>query len=155
MSTSHTGHCLCQAVSFTTTQAIRHLSACHCAICRGWGGGPYLSVDCGPDVTFCGEEYITRYASSDWAERGFCRHCGSHLFYRLKRTGQHMLAAGLFTELPPQLTLDLQVFIDQKPPYYDFANQTRNLTAADIMARFSGNQSRSQHSAPPAPDAAS
>lgn len=132
------GHCLCNAVTFSTRNMVSHMGACHCKTCRGWGGGPYLSVNCGADVTFSGEQHIGVYNSSDWAERGFCKECGSHLFYRLKHDQTHMLPLGLFTSLPEDMRMAYQVFIDQKPGYYDFANDTRNMTAADVMALFAG-----------------
>jgi len=78
------GSCLCGEVSFTAKNAIQSVGACHCGMCRKWGGGPLMAVDCGTDVTFEGEKYISVYDSSEWAERGFCKKCGSHLFYRLK-----------------------------------------------------------------------
>ncbi|NNJ94418.1 MAG: GFA family protein, partial [Halobacteria archaeon] len=100
-----------------------------------WGGGPLLAVDCGRDVQFAGEESIGVYASSDWAERGFCARCGSHLFYRLKDSGQYMIPVGLFDEIGAPV-LDHQVFIDSKPDWYDFANQTENMTGAEVFALY-------------------
>jgi hypothetical protein len=38
-----------------------------------------------------------------------------------------------------QWQLAEQVFIDNKPGYYSFAEKTRNLTEAEIIAQFSGN----------------
>ena len=29
-----------------------------------------------------------------------------------------------------------QIFIDRKPSYYEFANQTENLTEAEVFAKF-------------------
>ena len=37
-----------------------------------------MVVDCGADVTFKGEENISVFNSSLWAERGYCNKCGSH-----------------------------------------------------------------------------
>src|SRR5256885_2975991 len=70
------GHRLCGAVSFVSPQA-GEIGACHCGYCRRWGGGPMLTVHCGPDVKFEGGENIGTYASSEWAERAFCRQCGT------------------------------------------------------------------------------
>ena len=77
------GHCLCGAV--TLRAAINHsqVGACHCATCRRWGGGPLLAIESDQPVAFDGAQQISVYASSDWAERGFCKECGTHLFYRL------------------------------------------------------------------------
>ncbi|MDJ0712193.1 MAG: GFA family protein, partial [Woeseiaceae bacterium] len=121
------GHCLCGAVRVTAREIGNKVGACHCTMCRRWAGGPFMEVDCGTDIEFADEDNIAVFNSSDWAERGFCRTCGTHLFYRLKGTGQHMVPVGLF-ENDAGLVFDTQVFIDEKPAYYEFANQTTNLT---------------------------
>ena len=132
-----TGHCLCGRTRFTANRVDPHVGACHCGMCRRWGGGPLLAVDCGEAVRFEGEENIAVYDSSDWAERGFCRHCGSHLFYRLKHNRQHIVPVGLFDDQAP-FVFDHQVFIDRKPSYYRFANHTTDLTEAEVFARYGG-----------------
>lgn len=129
------GQCLCGAVTFKVTQRSNHVGACHCSMCRRWGGGPYMTVDCGSDVQFEGEQHIGVYNSSDWAERGFCKQCGSHLFYRLKQTRQHMMPAGLF-QPTGDMRFDHQVFIDNKPAFYEFKNDTENLTEAEVFALY-------------------
>ncbi|GAB6261258.1 GFA family protein [Photobacterium sp. CCB-ST2H9] len=129
------GHCLCGKVGLNSTSGAKHAEACHCNMCRKWGGGPYLSVAAGTEVTFTGEENITRFASSEWAERGFCKQCGTHLFYFLKPTGQYMVPAGLLDQ-EKELEMDQQIFIDKKPAYYAFSNDTENLTEAEVLAKF-------------------
>ena len=129
------GACLCKAVGVFTTKVNPHLGACHCNMCRKWGGGAFLAVECGSDVSFSGEENISIYPSSEWAERGFCQKCGSHLFYKFKETNQYYIPAGLFDN-DEGLVFDNQVFIDEKPEYYTFANETKNLTGAEIAAMF-------------------
>ncbi len=84
-------------------------TACHCGGCRKWASGAYMAVHCKNKVEFTGFENITIFKSSKWAERGFCKKCGSNLFYHL---------------------------IDKKPNYYQFANDTVNLTEAEIFAIF-------------------
>lgn len=129
------GQCLCGAISLTATSTNKHLGACHCNMCRHWGGGPLLAVECGSDVTFDGEENIGVYQSSEWAERGFCKKCGSHLFYRLKQNQQYYIPAGIFND-SEGFVFDHQVFIDDKPEYYSFANETENLTGEEVFALF-------------------
>lgn len=133
--TSKTGSCLCGAVKFTADRAANKVGACHCEMCRKWGGGPFMEINCGTEVSFKGEDAITVYNSSDWAERGFCNKCGSHLFYRLKETGQHMVPVGLFDD-QHDLVFEHQVFIDKKPSYYNFSNRTKDMTEAEIFAMF-------------------
>lgn len=77
-----------------------------------------------PDIK--GEESITRYHSSDFAERGFCRQCGTTLFYHLmpgpfSAEGEYMLAAGML-ELPDDMSFESEIYIDSQPGWYRFDN---------------------------------
>ena len=132
---TQSGSCLCGAVRFNATSSSNKVGACHCGTCRKWGGGPYMEINCGSEVSFEGEQNISVYSSSDWAERGFCKQCGSHLFYRLKENQQHMIAAGLFDD-QGGFVFDNQVFIDKKPSFYSFSNKTNDMTEAELFALF-------------------
>lgn len=129
------GHCLCGAVQIEASQASKTVGACHCGMCRRWGGGPFMEINCGDAISFSGEENIAVFASSEWAERGFCKQCGTHLFYRLIPTREHMVPVGLF-ELDQELVFDHQVFIDERPSYYCFANDTEDMTGAEVFAKY-------------------
>ena len=133
--TERVGRCLCGEVRITAKNASNNVGACHCKMCRRWGGGPFMEIDCGAGVEIDGEENISVFDSSDWAERGFCRNCGTHLFYRLKESGQHMIPVGLFED-SDSLVFESQVFIDEKPDYYAFTNKTKDLTGAELFALF-------------------
>ncbi|MGB2692135.1 MAG: GFA family protein [Thermodesulfobacteriota bacterium] len=129
------GSCLCGAVTLKTTTMSQQLGACHCGMCRKWGGGPFLEVDCGQGVEIDGEDHVTVFDSSEWAERGFCKKCGTHLFYRLKEQQEYHLPVGLFGDsISPVFTL--QVFIDRKPEYYTFAEETEKMTEAQIYEMY-------------------
>lgn len=130
-----TGKCLCGAVTVVAHDASDEVGACHCGTCRRWGGGPFMEIDCGSSVVWTGEEAIGVFQSSEWAERGFCNRCGTHLFYRIKETSQHMVPIGLFGD-DDTLVFDRQVFIDEKPAFYSFTETTTNLTGAEIFAMF-------------------
>jgi len=131
------GTCLCGAVSLFATPKSLHVGACHCDMCRRWGGGPLLAVECEQGVRLEGDEKIGVFASSDWAERGFCKECGTHLFYRLKEGDHYAIPVGLL-EGAVQWQLADQIFIDKKPGFYSFAENTRNLTGEEVFALFSG-----------------
>ena len=134
------GSCLCGAISLSTTNINHHVAACHCSMCRKWGGGALLAVECGSEVSFRAEENIGIYQSSEWAERGFCKKCGSHLFYRLKRNNQYYIPVGIFDN-DEGFVFEHQVFIDEKPEYYSFANETKNMTGAELFAQFTTSSS--------------
>ena len=124
------GSCLCNRVTVELSKAPKTFEVCHCDMCRTWTGGVGMSVDAGEHVKFSGDEFIGRYSSSDWAERGFCKSCGTHLFYRLKKTDHYYLYLGLFGDaISPRF--EMEDFIDEKPAYYTFANNTKKRSRAE------------------------
>jgi hypothetical protein len=128
------GHCLCNAVhvSFTPPEAV--FDACHCGMCRRWGGGPALTVHAGADLKIAGEDHVTVYASSDWATRAFCKTCGTHLYYKLNGRDFYTFALGLFDDAQ-SLRFKVQIFVDHKPTQYNFAEMTEMMTEAQVLAK--------------------
>lgn len=135
MSQVTSGVCLCGAVKVSLTLANKTFDACHCGMCRTWGGGPTLTVQGGTDIKFAGDEFVTRYNSSEWAERGFCMRCGTHLFYRLKETEFYEFSFGLLKDTA-DFKFHQQIFIDMKPENYSFANKTETVTQAEIVFKY-------------------
>ncbi|WP_286239122.1 GFA family protein [Neptuniibacter halophilus] len=132
------GSCLCGAVQVMADVTTGNMGVCHCSICRKWGGGPLFATDCGGGVEFSGEENIGVYSSSEWAERGFCKSCGTHLFYRLKQGAHYVIPVGLF-DAGVEWRFSEQIFIDEKPRYYRFADKTRELTGEAVFAEYAQN----------------
>ena len=135
-----TASCLCGAVTIDIPKAPDTAGACHCSMCRKWSGGVYLGVHLKPgDATISGEDNIACYTSSDWAERCFCKTCGTNLFYRVTAPGPmhgdlHM-GLGLLDD-PSGIALTEEIFIDLKPEGYSFANDTKKMTEAETLAMF-------------------
>lgn len=109
-------------------------------MCRKWSGGVYMALQLPADgVKIEGAEAMRLFASSDWAERAFCGTCGSNLFYRVTAEGPmqgeiHM-ALGVLDD-PTGVALTTELFIDLKPDGYGFAQETHQLTEAEVMAMF-------------------
>lgn len=133
------GSCLCGTTRFTARNVSRSVGACHCSTCRRWGGGPLMAVDCGTAVSFESEDNVRVYDSSEWAERGFCGKCGTHLFYRLKQNHQYIMPIGLFADDDANV-FDHQVFVDEKPAFYRFANETFDMTGPEVFAKYAPSQ---------------
>lgn len=133
--TAYSGGCLCGAVRFTVTPVREKFGVCHCATCRKWASGPYFAIGCGRDVEFEDKSDLATYASSQWAERGFCRKCGSSLFYRLRDSGHYQMALGALDTID-DLKFTSQVFIDEKPDVYEFANETRKMTGRQVIDAY-------------------
>ncbi|AZZ35984.1 aldehyde-activating protein [Bdellovibrio sp. qaytius] len=136
MNTTH-GSCLCGKVAITINPEKKIFDACHCGMCRKWGGGPALTVHGGPKFEITGFDHITVFNSSDWAERAFCKNCGTHLYYHLKGGDFHTFPLGLFKDTE-DFKFDVQIFTDHKPKHYDFANATKMMTEAEVLAMFGG-----------------
>lgn len=131
------GQCLCGSVTVHAQIAAPNVDVCHCDMCRTWGGGPLMGVSVASveDVVMDGEADVTVFSSSEWAERGFCKRCGTHLFYRLKDGTFYDIPAGLI-DVPDDSKLKSQIFIDRKPAFYNFAEATENMTEAEVFAKF-------------------
>lgn len=78
---------------------------------------------------------ITTFASSDHADRGFCTTCGTHLFFYAKAANAHGIPVGLFDD-PSDLPFKAELYIDRKPDFYEFANETKQMTGVEFEARF-------------------
>lgn len=132
------GNCLCGAITVKTPDKTT-IDACHCGMCRRWGGSPALGVPCGSDVEIDGFDKLKFYKSSEWAQRAFCGECGTHIFYKLLATNEYFVPAGLFQN-EIEFEFKEQIFIDKKPSYYEFANQTVNMTEAEVFAKFASSE---------------
>ena len=127
------GKCLCGAIE-VTAEDHGEVDLCHCSMCRRWSGGPMFAVHCGQNVRFEGLE-PRRYRSSEWAERGFCPECGTHLFYHLLSANEYILPAGLFQEA--SFKLKSEIFFDEKPDFYELRNETKKMTGQEVFKNFS------------------
>jgi hypothetical protein len=135
MSLHSAASCLCGGVKITANEINPKFTVCHCDSCRGWGGAPFFAVQCGTNIRIDGDEKIKEYESSSWASRGFCIECGTHLFFKFKKTGDYNMPVGIFNALEG-LEMDMQYFSDSRPEYYCFSNKTKEMTKAEIIAYF-------------------
>jgi len=91
-------------------------------------------------VEISGEENVTVYRSSDWAERGFCRVCGTYLFYQMagEATSPNVsLCPGLFGKTTFRVASEM--FVEEKPDFYDVPGvdeRTTGAEAKEMLATF-------------------
>ena len=134
------GGCLCGAVRYAIRSDKTGLGGCSCEQCRRHTGALLVSLDAPAEaITFTAGTPAV-YASSSWAERGFCRDCGSTLFYRVtagKMAGLTAMAAGTLDSLDG-LKLDHEVFADGTGGAYCLAGEHERLTGEETMAKYSG-----------------
>lgn len=129
------GNCLCGSVQLVVEGASDDIEVCHCSMCQSWSGGPLFCLHGLPDdaITIIGEEHVSLYKSSEWAERAFCSRCGSNLWYHFVPGGTRALMAGLFT-LTDDVKIGVQIFVDERQPWARLAAITPEKTGADIIA---------------------
>jgi len=117
-----TGGCLCGAVRYRAGAPLRDVVACHCTQCRRQSGhyGAYTSV---PLERFWleREAALSWYRSSHRAERGFCRVCGSNLFWKPASGADISIAAGSL-DGPTRLTVAEHLFCADKGDYYEICD---------------------------------
>lgn len=106
------GSCLCGSVTFEA-ETMPTMQACHCSMCRKWGSGPFMAVPC-QSASFAGP--VSRYASSEGSERGFCATCGSNLFFHIAGGPIHAIPIALF-DVQSGLPFRAEIYIDDKPDY--------------------------------------
>ena len=94
-----------------------------------------MALDCGENVEIEAGDNLGVFRSSEWAERTFCTKCGTLIAWRLQEGGEYHLSAQLFEETT-EYPLGLQVFIDEKPGNYNFAEKTAIMTGAEVFAAF-------------------
>lgn len=98
----HHGSCLCGAVAFTTTGPLRDIKACHCGQCRRTSGHFWAATSVPLDrLEITRSDGLEWFRSSPAAERGFCRNCGSSLFWKPEGESRMAIAPGAFDDTPP------------------------------------------------------
>ena len=82
------GGCLCGDVRFSARLPSKWVAHCHCSLCRRSAGAAFVTwVGLEDRVVEVDDAHgrLAWYASSARGERGFCRRCGSTLFFRSPR----------------------------------------------------------------------
>lgn len=112
------GSCLCGAVRFTTTGPLRGVIYCHCAQCRKQTGHYLAATNVSDDrIAIEGSENVTWYRASGSAGRGFCRTCGSALFWKHDELDTISVMAGAF-DGDSGLVGQSHIFVGGKGDYY-------------------------------------
>ena len=118
----HKGSCLCGAVKFEVDGNLPPPDACHCSQCRKHSGHVFASTDV-PRAALAiqGGDGIAWFRSSAAVRRGFCRTCGSSLFWDPIHRDSIAIAMGAF-DLPTATRLAIHVHVSSKGDYYDITD---------------------------------
>lgn len=126
-----TGSCLCGKVNFTVDELIRDVVMCHCQQCRKQTGHLVAATRINDNaLKLIGEDNLTWFAASEDAKRGFCKHCGSILFWKANGTNTTAVMAGSL-ESPTGLETTAHIFTEFKGDYYDITDGVPQHKASD------------------------
>ncbi|NUE94379.1 GFA family protein, partial [Acinetobacter seifertii] len=127
------GQCLCGETTFEVELKNHDVHACHCSMCRRQTSGVIMTVDVvKSSLKFIQQKHLSVFNSSEWGERGFCNTCGTTIFWRTKDQSYCNINVFSLNEPIEDLNLDMEIFIDSKPDFYTFQNQTKKLTEAEV-----------------------
>ena len=116
------GSCLCGAIKFEVSGELAAPNACHCTMCRKHSGHFEASTDVPKEtLTVEGEENVTWYQSSKKVRRGFCKICGSSLFFDPPHLDWIAVSMGAFDD-PTNTRIERHIFVADKGDYYDIAD---------------------------------
>ena len=119
------GHCLCGAVSYEVHGPMRPVWNCHCWRCRRWTGHYLATSHCRQDhLHFVTDGALAwhRPADDPNVAYGFCRECGSSLFWKVtegapEQIGRIAVCAGTL-DLPTGLHTERAVFVADAADYH-------------------------------------
>lgn len=80
------GRCMCGSVSYVIDGPARGVWNCHCDRCRRWTGHFTAATSCRRDhLRLIADETLEWYHPEEWPDvaYGFCRRCGSSLFWKV------------------------------------------------------------------------
>ena len=129
------GSCLCGQVSYALTGKLRPVIYCHCQQCRKTSGHYVAATAVGFDDFHLAEEAgLSWYRSSATAERGFCKQCGSSLFWRPDH-GEYLCIMAGALESPTGTEASEHIFTDDAGDYYQLTDDLPKYAQYDSALR--------------------
>jgi len=117
-----TGGCLCGAVRYQISGPLRDVVNCHCSMCQKLHGvfGAH-SKAMKNDITIIEGSGLKWYRTSGIAQRGFCRECGSSLFWKPDEQDATGILAGSLDQ-PTGLNTIGHIFVGEKADFYEISD---------------------------------
>ena len=110
--------CLCGGVKINISAKLRHVINCHCKQCMKTHGNYAAYTSClEKNLHFINRKTLRWFKSSNIAKRGFCSKCGASIFYKLLKSKNISIAAGMLNN-PTKLKTQSNIFTKGKLDYY-------------------------------------
>ena len=112
------GGCQCGAVRYVAKNGLHYPHVCHCRMCQKAAGNYFLPLRASMRTDFT----LTRgepqwFHSSQTVRRGFCRRCGTPLFYDIPGTDFINITLGSLDD-PSQVKPEAQSNLDSKMAWF-------------------------------------
>lgn len=125
-----TGGCLCGAVRYEVKGPLRDVVNCHCEMCQKLHGafGAHSKAR-KENIRITEGRGLGWYKTSSVAQRGFCKECGSSLFwdpFELDATG---IIAGSLDENAHLKTMG-HIFVGEKAGFYEITDDAPQFEAS-------------------------
>jgi hypothetical protein len=117
-------------VRFEVDGPTKWAAHCHCSLCRRAHGAAFVTWFGVPDEQFrftAGEAETGWYASTPEARRGFCRSCGSTMFFISERWEGETHIAIAHMDGPIDREPTAHVFFDTHVPWIVLGDQLKKL----------------------------
>ncbi len=117
-----TGGCLCGAVRFEISGRLRDVVNCHCGMCQKLHGafGAHSKAK-KTSIRITEDRGLKWYRTSEIARRGFCRECGSSLFWQPDEQDATGILAGSL-DRPTGLSTMGHIFVGDKADFYEISD---------------------------------
>lgn len=143
------GGCQCGAVRYHATRFLDTSHICHCRMCQKAAGSFFAALIGVPREALVwtrGEPAV--FNSSDPVKRGFCRDCGTPLFYDYASSKHLSVTTGSLDDpatFPPQV----QFGIEGRMPWFEALTKLpAEGTTEETMADYVGTIAASNHQHP-------
>ena len=123
------GRCMCGGVRYVIDGPVRDVWNCHCERCRRWTGHFTAATGCRrDDLRLISDETLEWYHPDEWPDvaYGFCRRCGSSLFWQVEAVPPGEPEEKLSTisiwagtlDPPTGLSTELAIYADDASDYH-------------------------------------
>jgi hypothetical protein len=139
-----TGGCQCGAVRYQMYVVPQNSHVCHCRMCQRATGGVFAALAGAPKAEFAWTKGApAMFASSNLAQRGYCRDCGTPLSFAYNTPEARIYVTIGSLDAPEDAPIVMQYGIEARLPWVKFCEEVkseRTGESADAQTFFANMQ---------------
>ena len=113
-----TGGCRCGAVKYEVSGPLRNIVICHCGECQRLNGSAgWHSRSMNEHLNITEDRGLAWYQITPRARRGFCRECGSPLFWQIDKQESTGIVVGSLDDASGLKPIG-HIFVEDKACYF-------------------------------------